>query len=120
MRTFRRKLVVTPMLIAMALLALGLPASAQEAYARNGNEACCTAKHCCAEQGEDAGAQAADEACCPAGQNVVNQAECRPLSTDCCDQPQRGEKCDASRKHESCIPLHDCCPGSRGALECCL
>jgi hypothetical protein len=41
MRTFRRKLAVTPFLIGMALTALGLPASARAVYEENISRHCC-------------------------------------------------------------------------------
>jgi hypothetical protein len=53
MRTLRHKLVATPLLIGMALIAIGLPASAREVYRENISHACCTAHNLSAREDKD-------------------------------------------------------------------
>jgi hypothetical protein len=110
MRTFRRKLVITPLLIAMALVALGLPASAQEVYQQNGSQTCCAAQSACAVQAAASPDGAVGLACCPDGQRIDTAGECSPAPADGCDQSRCGQ--------QSCAQTQSCCPGARSILEC--
>jgi hypothetical protein len=115
MGMFRRKLVVTPMLIAMALLALGLPASARAIYEQNTSQACCAAQTCCAKQGQCAPDDNAGQACCPDGEALA--AECCPVTA--ADQAQCSEECKEECGEEPCVPAQRCGTGALGALGCC-
>jgi hypothetical protein len=116
MSTLRRRLVLTPMLIAMALLALGLPASAHAVYERISSQPCCESQCCSAEQSADAETRATDDACCPVSEPIAGQTECCAISEDCRDQDQSGVQCGARGMKHNCIPSHDCCPGARSDL----
>ena len=117
MRTFRRKLVMTPMLMAMALMALGIPATAQAVYQQSSSQACCSDQACCAEQPSGASCEAGEQACCPAEQPGAAPAACCEAAGDV------SPACDSERPVEtaqrSCVPAQSCCPGARSALGCC-
>lgn len=116
MRTFRRKLVITPLLLAMALVALGLPASAQAVYEQNSSQACCTAQTCCATQSENAQDQSGGPECCPGGQfEEVPEGHAGAAM----DQSVCYELCGTDCAQQACAPAHGSCPGSRSALGCC-
>jgi len=117
MRTFRRKLVITPLLMAMALMALGLPASAQAVYQQNSSQACCEAQACCATQSEDAPDQGAGQACCPGEQPAAAQAEYCPAAG--ADQSQCTAECEAECVGQLCVPAQGSCPGPQSAPGCC-
>jgi len=109
MRTFRRKLVITPLLIAMALVALGLPASAREVYQQNGSQACCADQTACAVQAAAAPDGAAGQACCPDAQRVDTSSERSQAPAGDCDKSQ----CE----QQSCDQTQSCCPAARSALN---
>ncbi len=116
MMTFRRRLAVTPMLIGIAVLAIGLPASAQAVYQHARNEVCCEAQGCCTDQSAHEETAAADHACCPEGQPAVSGTDCCSISEDCCDQSQSDAQRETRGAKRSCLPSHDCCPGARSEL----
>jgi hypothetical protein len=117
MRKFRRKLVMTPLLLAMALVALGLPASAQEVYEQNSSQACCKDQTCSATQAGEAPCGVEDQGC--------GSDECVSVALAHCALPEREDPsscaagCDTDVSGRSCVPAQGCCNGARSALGCC-
>jgi|GEM_PF-3223939 len=116
MRRFRRKLVITPLLIAMALMALGLPASAQAVYEQNSSRACCEAQHCSLSQAQNAPDDNADRECCA-------ESRVQAAPEERCPTGNAGPaECSCGREREceerSCVPAERCCPGSLSGPAC--
>jgi hypothetical protein len=85
MRTLSRKLVVTPLLMGMALMALGIPASAQAVYQQNSSQARCQAA------GSDQSQCTAESETECKGQSCVPAQICRPgpqSAPGCCPQTE--------------------------------
>jgi hypothetical protein len=117
MRTFRRNLVVTPLLIAMALTALGLPASAQAVYQQNTSQACCAAQACCADETKDEPGPGTDQGCCPEAPPGAARTECCPEAG--ADRPQCAAECETAPGGASCVRAESSRPGPQSATGCC-
>lgn len=132
MRTFRRRLVVTPLLLATALMALGLPATAGEVYEQNSSTACCATQDCCANRpaGESGpgtgqtncaeGTDQAEKACCPESECENSSAARRPGTPAAVERPGRAALSGGQYRAQGCVESQRCCPGALSELGCCL
>ncbi len=117
MRTFRRKIAVTPLLLSMALIALGIPATAQEVYQQNSSQACCAGQMAAAIQSPAPSGGAAGHTCCPDEQAPGLQADC--CRADGADQARCAADCETECAGQPCVPPQGCRPGPQNAPGCC-
>ena len=80
MRTFGRKLVATPLLIAIALMAAGIPATAREVHRQNSAQSCCHARDCTAvERTGRPGRDTGRARCARAARDMDNIESCQEV-----------------------------------------